>query len=152
MEWEEWKLTPSFWTLVTGKMALPFTVTGNAGERVFQDDYESSIDHIDLEVPAGRQFVQQSAAKLTSWFKGNITARERKSGKLVGVWMRISLPAYNNNNKKSKKKKRKEAWIWKGFFFTHLRDVWRQEAQGWRCSSAWSSENHVLFIFPCHLS
>ena len=50
---------------MTGKVALPFTVTGNAGETVFQDDYESSIDHIDLEVAAGHQFVQQSVAKLT---------------------------------------------------------------------------------------
>lgn len=58
-------------------------------------------------MPGGHQFVQQFVANLTLQSKENITAKERKSEELVGILVKIGLPACsiknlknNNNNNK----------------------------------------------------
>lgn len=126
-------LTPGFGTLTTGKVVLPFTATGNTGEMVFQDDYKSSIVCIDSEVPGDHQFVQQFVANLTLQSKENITAKDRKSEELVGISVKIGLPACSIKKSKKKKKNPAEAFT---FEFppppsSHLKEVWRQEVQGW---------------------
>lgn len=75
-------LNTGLWKLTTGKLVLPFTATGNIGEMVFQDDYESSIICIDSEVPGDHQFVQQFVVNSTLQSKENITAKEQEERKL----------------------------------------------------------------------